>query len=89
MDDALLSSRNLRSYILIWVHWPVKLMGEFSHSLTMGWEMLQYTLRVVDHIQVNSPDDDDDDVRDTKLYHGWSTLSHDSLCRKRALQILG
>ncbi|CAK40589.1 hypothetical protein M747DRAFT_326567 [Aspergillus niger ATCC 13496] len=51
MDDALLSSRNLRSYILIWVHWPVKLMGEFSHSLTMGWEMLQYTLRVVDHIQ--------------------------------------
>ncbi|RDK37834.1 hypothetical protein M752DRAFT_339414 [Aspergillus phoenicis ATCC 13157] len=30
----------------------------------MGWEMLQYTLRVVDHIQVNSPDDDDDDDDD-------------------------
>lgn len=35
-----------------------------------------HTLRVVEPIQVNSPDDE------VKLYRGWNPLSHDSICRK-------
>ncbi|PYH65594.1 uncharacterized protein BO88DRAFT_407356 [Aspergillus vadensis CBS 113365] len=49
----------------------------------MGWEML-HTLRVVEPIQVNSPDDDDDACTRGENYTvvGTRALSHDSLCRK-------